>query len=430
MVIAPPTSSIQWKPLVVCPQPEILRGLRGALQQFGVPKICHAAEYPALEAMGAVARQQGCNVCFLDVVSDQEHALKLIGEVAALMPVVAVNSRNDADLILRCLRRGAREFLSDSSPEQVAGVLDRLTRTVFPAPEQSKGQIYCVIPGKSGCGASTVAAHLAIQMHAHGARVLLVDTDPLTASIGFMLKLKSEFHVGDVLRDWKRMDEGLWSRFTTAHSGVDVLLAPESPSLTFEWNRAVVNEVCAFWRKRYDSVVIDTSDVRSAVETHFAAVSDQILLVSTNELAALHAARRALEYLDHTAKARERARLVVNRYNPAAGLKRDDLKAALHMEPFAILSNDYEVMQGALLDGKPAASGSSFAASLRAFSQKLRLRRKRSQLPGSVGGRFVSNLRSESAKLLFRLSTTSNMTPHQPMVILSTGASALRNGPA
>ena len=62
------------------------------------------------------------------------------------------------------------------------------------------------------------------------AKVLLVDADPLTASIGFMLKLKSEFHLGDVLRDWKRMDEDLWTRLTVAVCGMDVILAPESPT--------------------------------------------------------------------------------------------------------------------------------------------------------------------------------------------------------
>jgi Flp pilus assembly CpaE family ATPase len=63
--------------------------------------------------------------------------------------------------------------------------------------------------------------------------------------------------------------------------------------------------------------------------------------------------------------------LILNRYTPATGLKRDDVKTALGVEPFATLSNDYEVMQAALLDGKPAPTGSRFAASVGALCAQL-----------------------------------------------------------
>jgi hypothetical protein len=48
------------------------------------------------------------------------------------------------------------------------------------------------------------------------------------------------------------------------------------------------------------------------------------------------------------------------------------LKTALGLEPFAALSNDYEVMQAALLDGKPAPAGSRFGASVHALCAQLR----------------------------------------------------------
>jgi Flp pilus assembly CpaE family ATPase len=62
---------------------------------------------------------------------------------------------------------------------------------------------------------------------------------------------------------------------------------------------------------------------------------------------------------------------VLNRYTPVTGLKRDDVKTALGVEPFASLSNDYEVMQAALLDGKPAPPGSRFGVSVAALCAQL-----------------------------------------------------------
>jgi pilus assembly protein CpaE len=366
----PPDGPLLWKPLLICPDAELERRMRKALLEAGAPGAQVAGEYPHPGELAAIASRQQSNICFLDVVSDQERALRLISEASASMPVVALNPHKDADLILRCLRRGAREFLSVPEADNVRAIFERLSRDQAPHTAGKSGVAYCVVPGKPGCGASTVAAHLALQMRAAG-NVLLVDTDLLGASIGFMLKLKSEFHLDDVVRDWKRMDEDLWSRLTAPFCGIDVVLAPETPVARLEIGRALAGELLSFWRGRYSAVVVDAPDLRVAAESGFLTQVDQILLVTTNELAALHASRRAIEYLDQTVADRGRVHLVLNRYTPATGLKRDDLKAALHLEPYAVLSNDYETVQEALLDGKPAAAGSRFRSSILALARQL-----------------------------------------------------------
>lgn len=361
-----------WKPLIACPHEEIARQLQSTLQELGMPASHYVSEYPRAGGVLAVAAKHDCNILFLDVASNDEQALLLISEAAQAMPVVALNPRDDADLILRCLRRGACEFLSRPVAEPVRSLFERLERGRTQAPGGAR-KVYCVIPGKPGCGASALAAHLAIRMVAgSGTRGLLVDADSLTGSIGFMLKLKSEFHLGDVLRDWQRMDEDLWRRLTTPCCGIDVLLAPDNPSTRIEVGRQLAGELAAFWRERYNTVVVDTPDVRVAAESGFAVIADHILVVTTNELAAVHATRRAIDYLEQSLRDRARIRLIVNRYVPATGIRHEDLKTALQIEPFAILGNDYESIQTALLEGKPAPPDSRFAIGIQALSRQLR----------------------------------------------------------
>jgi pilus assembly protein CpaE len=363
----PPTA---WKPLVLCPNPDLARRLRTALSEIGIPEAEHAPGYPAPGDIPAAVRQ-ACNIAFLDVATNEDRALPLIAELCVAMPVVALHARNDADLILRCLRRGAADFLSDPAAEPVRALLERLARARATHTPERAGTVYCVVPGKPGCGASTIAAHVALHMRSGDSKVLLVDTDPLAASVGFMLKLKSEFHFGDVLRDWKRMDDDLWSRLTVPFSGIDVLLAPETPAARFEVSRPLAGELLAWWKGRYDIVVLDAPDLRSAAETGFGALADVVLVVTTNELAALHATRRSVELLAHSPGERERLRLVINRYTPATGLKRDDLKTALQLEPFAVLSNEYDLVQDALLDGKPVPSKSRFRVGIQSLCAQL-----------------------------------------------------------
>jgi pilus assembly protein CpaE len=364
--------TVVWKPLVVCPQPDFHRRLRAVLTELAVEQPCTLTEYPRSGMIGGLVERHACNICFLDAATNSEEAQLLISELAPAVPVVALHPRNDADLILRCLRRGASEFVADPTADAVRGVFERLARTRFEAARHAPGAVYCVVPGKPGCGASTLAAHLAIQLHSGGANpVLLVDGDYLTASIAFMLKLKPEFHLEDVLRDWARMDDDLWSRLTVPAFGLDVLAAPEDPTTRTQVSRQFAGELCAFWRERYEAVVLDLPDVRAAVDCGFAGLSDTVLLITTNELAALHATCRGLRYLDAGSADRGKLRLILNRYTPVTGLNRDEVKTVLALQPFAILCNDYEVIQAALLDGKPAPPGSRFGASVQALCRQL-----------------------------------------------------------
>ena len=362
--------SVSWKPLVICPQPGLAGKITSILSELATETVTARTEYPRMGGGSALAQQCGANICFLDVATNPEHAQVLIAEICTSVPVVVLHHRNDADLILRCLRRGACEYLADPGTDSVRAVFDRLHRKQ-PGNARPQGVVYCVVPGKPGCGASSLATQLAVDLHSSASKVLLVDCDPMNASVAFMLKLKSEFHLGDAVRDWKRMDEDLWNRLTVHACGVEIVPAPESAAARIDITRPLAGELCAWWRERYAVTVLDMPDIRAAADWGFAALADVILLVTTNELTAMQSTRRCLSYLPRESTDRARLRLILNRYTPATGLKREDVKTALGLEPFAILANDYDVMQAALLDGKPAPAGSRFAASVHALAAQL-----------------------------------------------------------
>ena len=360
-----------WRPLVVCPDAKMAQQIRSALSEQGFEEIVLLPHYPRSGEVVDLTPRHQFNICFLDVASNPEQALLMVGETAAVMPVVALNPCNDADLILRCLRRGACEFLSECTSEQVGGVLERLTRHRTPPAPQKASRVYCVMPGKAGCGASTVAAYLAMELRRSGMpKVLLVDTDLVAASIGFLFKLKSDFHLGDAVRDWNRMDDDLWGRLTVPYQSVDILLAPQTPATDVEIEREAAEGLVSFWRHRYDCVLLDLPGAHSA-GFMFASVCDEVLLVTTNELASLHCTRRTLECLEKVSVEKSRIKLLVTRYTPSTGLKRDDVQTALKLEPWALLSNDYEGVQAALFEGKPVAPGSYFGRSLRSVAERL-----------------------------------------------------------
>ena len=74
----------QWKLLIVCPHPAMSRQIRTAAGELGL-EVCLLSEYPRPGTLAGQVSQQECNICFLDVSSQQEQALQLIAEAA---PVV------------------------------------------------------------------------------------------------------------------------------------------------------------------------------------------------------------------------------------------------------------------------------------------------------------------------------------------------------
>jgi pilus assembly protein CpaE len=356
---------------VVCPQAGIARELQEVLAEMAIPAVTQA-HYPQPGTMAALAASHGCNLCLLEVSSNPQLALQLTAELGPAIPVVAIHPLPDAEVILKCLRSGAVEFLSEPAADPLNAILTRLAKVHAPPQQRrNKGSVCCVIPGKPGCGASTLAIHLALQIRSSGKpRVLLVDMDPLTGSLGFMLKLRPEFHLDDVLRDWNRMDEDLWSRLTVSSHGVDVVAGAERPGLRIEIDREITRQLLEFWRERYDAVVVDGGDLRSAVDSGVAELSDDILLVTSQELAALHATRRSIELLELAPGTHGKVRLVVNRYS-AARMGRDDLRTALQIEPYATVADGQETLEAAELRGDPAVAGIKFRQSMLALARNL-----------------------------------------------------------
>jgi pilus assembly protein CpaE len=365
------SAPLRWKALIISPHPAMAGAVRAALTELGIEDVQSLTEYPRPGAMAGLVAQQGGDICFLDVASNQEVALPLISEAVAVVPVVAMNPVNDADLILRCLRRGACEFVSEATAEQVSGVLARLARKRSPPHPVKAATVYGVLPGKAGCGASTLAAHLALEMKRTGSvAVLLVDADSVVGSIAFLLKLKASFHLGDAVRDCLRLDSDLWRRLVVPCQGIDVLTAPENPAAAVGLDRPAAMALISYWREHYERIVLDLPAL-GAAGSDLIPLCDELLLVTTNELAALHSTRRAIEWLGQNGVASGKIKLLVTRYTPATGLKREDVERALHLAPYALLSNDYEAVQKSVLEGKPVPPGSHYGRSIQEVSERL-----------------------------------------------------------
>ena len=384
--------------VVISPNSRMVRELAVLLEsQLVGSSINFISSYPSPRDIGAALGGPSPQLVFLDLASDPERALQLLAEMVRLgspVQVLALLPGNDPDLMLRCLRAGAADFLLEPfTAEQLDTVLAKIAR-MQPAAEAGAdaARIIAVMPAKGASGATTIACNLAFYWKRMGAnRVLLADLDPLTGTLSFLLKIKSVFSFLDALQRAHELDADLWRAMVTTVNGVDVLLAPE----LITDNPPELNDpspILEYARRAYDVIILDAGNVYGDWNLNQARAAQEVLLITTNELPSLQAAQRALSYMDANRVGRWKIRLLVNRYQREVGLSREVIGTALHTEVFDAIPSDYEAVQKALMEGKPVPANSAFGKSLTQVVERLGVRggrsgteKKGSSLSGLLG---------------------------------------------
>ena len=353
--------------------------------------VGHLTNYPSPRDLSQSLGTGGGQVAFLDVISDSDQATQLLSEMARMpdVQVIALLNGNNADVMLRCLRAGAVDFLIQPfTGEQIEAARTKLAK--LPAPSdgtaREAAKVYVVMPAKGACGATTIACNLAFQWRRLGAkRILLADLDPLTGTLSFLLKIKSTFSFLDTLQRAHELDSDLWNAMVTSVNGVDVLLAPEV-MVDQTQDLHDPSPILNYARHAYDVVILDASSVYGEWNLNLARTANELLLVTTNELPALQAAQRALSYLDTNRIGRWKIKLIVNRYHRDVGLSREVIGTALHSEVFEVLPSDYETVQRSLLEGKPIPPGTLFGKSIIQLTDRLGGRAEPGKKTSSLGG--------------------------------------------
>jgi pilus assembly protein CpaE len=370
--------SARWKHLIICPNRTLFHGLTAILAEVTPGStFTDLKAYPARRGLSEAVNSEQPNLCFLDVGTSWDSAVTLMSElnsVKASMPVVAISSSTDPDLILRSLRQGASEFLFQPfALDQVGAALDRLARIKLAANIESSdlGKVYCIMPGKGACGSTTLACNLAFQLQRLNTakKVLLADLDPATGTLSFLLKLKSSYSFVDALTHSSQMDEDLWRALVTNQQGVDVILSPDNPVEVIQVHEAAA--MIQYSRENYGAVILDMASPYGGWAEEVAKLCDELVLVTTNELPALHSTQKAIAHLERNGIERSKIKLVVNRFNVDLGLDREAIQTALSLDVFQVLPNDADTIQKSLLEGKPVASSTAMGKQFVNMAERL-----------------------------------------------------------
>jgi pilus assembly protein CpaE len=315
----------------------------------------------------------------VDAIADRESGLAVLPMLARAcpgLPLIAVLRANDSELNLHCLRLGAADFLTRPfTTEQLNAVLGRIGR-VSPEPAQAppfaaSGRVCSILPAKGASGATTLAWNLALAFRRGSpGKVLLADLDGLSGTIPFLLKLKHGYSYLDALSNSASLDAELWKSLVTSAAGVDVILSPDNPVDSFG-AAGDPAPLLDYARGVYDWIIVDTGGVFGEWNVAVTKSADILLMVTNNDLPALHAAQRALAYLGRSGVNRDRVRVVLNRFQKNLGLDPDDIETALGQSVFETVPDDSDVVLKALMEGKGVGASTRFGKAVAALANRL-----------------------------------------------------------
>jgi len=276
------------------------------------------------------------DVIIIDLDSDPEIALDLVEGLCGDSPatVMVYSAIADSELMIRCMRAGAREFLTlPFAPGTVAEAMVRaaVRRTTIksPNPKRPDGKLCVFFGAKGGAGVTTVATNFAISAARESDRkTLLIDLDLPFGDVALGLGLTAAWSTADALQNYTRLDSNFLSRLLIKHdSGLWVLTAP-GKVINLPLVPDAVNKLLAVARQDFDYVVVDTGSRLDLTATAMFEADAVVYLVSQVGLPELRNSNRIIsEYFKADFPQLE---IVLNRYMPSSlGIDEEHITRAL-----------------------------------------------------------------------------------------------------
>jgi pilus assembly protein CpaE len=293
------------------------------------------------------------------LVDRTEEALRALKSHASNPAVIVVDAVAQPALIIAAMRGGAMEYLYPPFDGRLRAALQRIwVNRGVEGPAAHAGKTLGFLSVKGGCGATTIACHLAREFQRQTEqRTLLADLDLEAGMIQFLLKTDSPYSVLDAVANVHRLDSCFWKALVS--NGVprlEVITAP-ARGAAGPVEEVPFRHVLRFTRSQYDWILADLGRGLNPVSLSLLGEIDECFLVTTLDVPALYKAKHLMQTLVEGGYRRDHLRLIVNRVEKHADLTLDDLEGMLGLPAYGLVASDYPALHEAHTEGRLAEPG-------------------------------------------------------------------------
>ena len=335
---------------VISPDEQRRNAATSALAEFQGGSIQEFVSYPP--SLDDVAQTLGHNfdVVLIDLDSDPEYALDLVESISirGLATTMVFSTRTDQELLLRCMRAGAREFLTlpfDAGVMAEALVRASALRSASQPPKKAGGSLLVFLSAKGGSGVTTLACNFAVSLAQESKkRTLLIDLNLPLGDAAINLGIQAEYSTVNALQNYSRLDGNFLSTLLVQHdSGLFVLSAPSELAPTHVSDEAI-DKLLEVARQDFDYVVVDAGVRLDLQCTHLFDASATIYLVTQVGIPELRNSNRLIRQL--STEGSPKVEIVINRYDPRKmEISEEDVTTALTRPVQWKIPNNFNVVR-------------------------------------------------------------------------------------
>ncbi|MDO9151919.1 MAG: AAA family ATPase [Methylotenera sp.] len=272
--------------------------------------------------------------------------------------VIILSENASTEFLMAAMRSGVKDVLS--LPLQISDLQAAVNRVDLKlkqtVPKSKKGKVIAFVGSKGGSGATFLACNLAyILAETSKAKVALLDLNlQFGDAVLFVNDHVPSNTLADVAKNIKRLDASLLSSsMVSILPNFSVLAAPEDAESAQDVRPEHIDALLKLTISQYDFVLIDIGRTLNATSVKALDHTDIIFIVLQETLPFIRDSKRLLHALQSLGYAKEKVKLVLNRYEKGGDIRLVDVETALDMKVFKTIPNSYQAVSASVNQGVP-----------------------------------------------------------------------------
>ncbi len=361
---------------LIGPDKERRKEAASALAECPRAEVHEFSSYPP--ALDDVPRllERYHDIILIDVDSNPEYAIKLVEGICSkdLATVMVYSERANRDMVVRCMRAGAREFLTlPLEQNTMHEALDRAApvhRSTARSEKSSNGRMLVLLGAKGGSGVTTVACNLGVALAQEaGQSTLLIDLGLPMGDAALNLGIVAESSTDNALLDPGRLDASFFSKLLVKHSSGLFVLAAPSKVPKVQASQEGIDKLLSVARRNFENVVVDLGSRLDLMDTTLFRDADTIFLVTQAGISELRNSNRLISQF--FSEDSQRLEIVINRFDPGSlGVTEEHIAKALTMPARWKIPDDYSSVRQ--MQGPTASEAEADSPISRLFRQMAR----------------------------------------------------------
>lgn len=319
---------------LIGPEEHRRRAVANALSDSGSGTTQEFGSYPGMDDVSRLV-ESNYDAIIVELDSNPEHALDLVEHICgnSSITVMVYSAHSDSEMLVRCMRAGAREFLTlPIAPDTIAEALVRASVRRPAAQQPGKkalGKLLMFLGAKGGSGVTTIASNFAVALAQESdQKIALIDFGLPIGDAGLSLGISPQFSTANALQNFNRLDSNFLSKLLTKHSsGLSVLASPDEYT-PIQITTEAVEKLVAVTRQDFDYVVVDAGSGLGPASKSLIEAATIVYLITQVNIAELRNSNRLITQF--FASYGPKLEVVLNRFSPRSmGIDEKDIKRAL-----------------------------------------------------------------------------------------------------